>query len=256
MSSMTTESWAIRQREIFASRRRFFRDVLFRVLAWMFLDLTVTGVENIPASGPVILMINHMTALDPIVVLGTAKPRFVVPMSKIENFQHPLTGLLVRSWGAYPVRRGQVDREALNIAIQLMEAGEMTLIAPEGTRNRALQRPKDGLAFIATRTNAMIVPTAIFNAETWKRDLFIPWRRTPVHVSYGPAFRLRKPESGRVPREVLHQMTDEMMYQLALLLPEHNRGEYSDLSRMTTEYLDFVRQDTPQDTQPQKESVL
>lgn len=243
MGQATTDSWAIQQREQFASRRHFVRDIAFRWLAPVFWKVTVAGLEHIPASGPVILMINHLTAIDPIVVVGTAKPRFVVPMSKIENFQNPFTGVLVRTWGAYPVDRDRVDREAINIAMQLMDAGEMTLIAPEGTRNYALHRPKDGLAFIATRTNATVVPTAIFNAEGWKQDLVIPWRRTPVHVSYGPAFRLRTPKEGRVRRETLRSMTDEMMYQLALLLPERNRGEYTDISQLTTDYLDFIDQE-------------
>ncbi len=239
MIEVTPDSWAVRQREMFASRRRFFRDVVFRHLAPALWKLTVTGLEHIPAEGPTIVMINHMAALDPIVVMGTVRPRFIVPMSKIENFQNPFSGVLVRSWGAYPVDREKMDREALNIALQLMAAGEMTLIAPEGTRNNGLQRPKDGLAFIATRSDAMIVPAAISNTEGWKEDLLRPWRRTPIHVSYGPAFRLRRGE-GRIPRETLHRMTDEMMYQLARLLPERNRGEYADLGRLTTDYLDFV----------------
>lgn len=244
MARVPTDSWAVQQREQFASRRRFVRDVAFRWLAPIFWKVTVTGLENIPASGPVILMINHLTALDPMMIACTAKPRFVVPMSKIENFQNPFASVLVRTWGAFPVDRDRVDREAINIAIQLMHAGEMTLIAPEGTRNHALNRPKDGLAFVATRTNATVVPAAIFNAEGWKQDLAMPWRRTPVHVSYGPAFRLKTENGARVRRAVMSQMTDEMMHQLALLLPERNRGEYADLSQATTHHLDFIEQKT------------
>lgn len=240
MIEATSDSWAVRQRDIYANRRRISRDVVFPRLAALLWKLTVTGLENIPAEGPVILMINHLAALDPMVVLGTVRPRFVVPMSKIENFQNPLTNLLVQAWGAYPVDREKMDRAALNTALELMAAGEMTLIAPEGTRNQALQRPKDGLAFIATRSDAMIVPTAIYDTDTWKEDLLRPWRRTPIKVTYGPAFRLRKPASGRVPRDMLHRMTDEMMYQLALLLPERNRGEYARLDQLTTEFLEFV----------------
>lgn len=238
--TLASDSWAVRQRDIYDSRRRFIRDVLFKWAAPLLWKLTVTGLEHVPPDGPVIIMINHITAIDPILIAGTLKPRFVVPMSKIENFQNPLAGLISRSWGAYPIRRGAVDREALNISMQLMQAGEVTLIAPEGTRSNALQRPKDGLAYIATKTNAVIVPAALYDAETWKQDLLIPWRRTPIKVSYGPAFRLRTGGARRVPRDQMAQMSDEMMYQLARLLPERNRGAYSDLSRLTTDYLDFI----------------
>lgn len=239
--NISADRWVIRQRDIFKQRRHFFRDFVFdKILRTFFWKVTIEGLEHIPEDAPTIIMMNHLAAIDPIVAAGAVRPRFIVPMSKIENFEHPLVSILVRSWGAFPVRRGEVDRDALKIALQLLEAGEVTLIAPEGTRNTALQRPKDGLAYIATKSNPIIVPTAIFNHETWKEDLLRPWRRTPIDVRFGPGFRLRTDGRKRIPREELHRMTDEMMYQLAILLPERNRGEYADLTKMTTNYLEFV----------------
>ena len=241
--TVPADSWVIRQRDIFRSRRQALRFLYDKVACTLLWKPVVEGLDNLPASGPAILMINHVTAVDPIAVLATVRPRFVVPMSKIENFWNPLVGILVRSWGAYPVRRGEVDREALKTTLQLLEAGEITLIAPEGHRSPALIKPKDGLAYLATRTDSapVIVPTAIYNLETWLRDLATPWRRTEVHLTFGQGFRLKvEPGAKRLPREVLAAMTDEMMYRLAMLLPEHNRGVYGDLSRATTHYLDFV----------------
>ena len=241
--TVPADSWVIRQRDIFQSRReamRFLYDTIVCHLLW---KPVVEGLEHIPASGPAILMINHVTAVDPMAVLATVRPRFVVPMSKIENFWNPFVGILVRSWGAYPVRRGEVDREALKTTLQLLEAGEITLMAPEGHRSPALIKPKDGLAYLATRATPapVIVPTAVYNLESWLRDLARPWRRTEAHLTFGPGFRLKgDPAARRISREVLAAMTDEMMYRLAALLPEHNRGVYSDLSQATTHYLDFV----------------
>jgi 1-acyl-sn-glycerol-3-phosphate acyltransferase len=234
------ERWVLQQDELFRSRRDFYRNVVFdRVVRTLFWNVTITGLENIPKKAPVIIMMNHLAAIDPFVVAGAVRPRYVVPMSKIENFENPIVGILARTWGAYPVRRGEVDRDALRIAMALMKAGEVTLIAPEGTRNRALQRPHDGLAYIASKTNPVVVPTAVFNHATWLKDLLIPWKRTPVQVSFGRGFRLKLEDRKRIPRDELNRFTDEMMYQLALLLPEHNRGEYSDLSKMTTDHLKF-----------------
>ncbi len=243
MTDVPADSWVERQREVFKSRRHFIRDVLFdRIVRTLLWDVTVEGLDNIPASGPAILMINHTTAADPVAVMGMTRPRFPVPMSKIENFWHPLIGVFARSWGAFPVRRGEVDRNALRVTLELLKAGELTLIAPEGTRTHALIRPRDGLAYIATRADPppVIVPVAIYDIETWLKDLFIPWRRTPVHITYGRGFRLRTGGRKRFPREELRRMMDEMMYQLAVLLPESMRGVYADLSQMTTDYLEFL----------------
>lgn len=240
--SVPADSWVVQQRRVFELRRRFIRDVLLRGLAFRLLvQVTVEGLEHVPASGPAILMINHITAIDPIVALGAIPHRFIVPMSKVENWWHPLIGVLVRSWGAYAVRRGKVDRTALQTTVDLLKVGELVLIAPEGTRQPALIRPKHGLTYVALRAPAaLIVPTAVYNTEGWLRDLFIPWQRTAVHVAFGRPFRLRTGGRVRVPRDEMRRMTDEMMYQLAALLPARNRGQYADLAQMTTDYLEFA----------------
>ena len=246
MADSPSAGWVLRQREMFLGRRRFLRDVVFKyIIQTLLWNITVEGLAHIPAEGGAVLMINHVTAADPLVAVGVVRPRFVVPMSKIENFRTPGIGLVVRSWGAYPVRRGEVDRDALRTTIQLLEAGEVTLMAPEGTRSPGLIQPKDGLAYLTTKVDPppVIVPTALYNLETWKEDLLKPWRRTPAHVTFGRGFRLRTVPGQRVRREALAAMTDEMMYQLAILLPERNRGVYSDISQMTTDYLDFVEPD-------------
>ncbi len=237
--TVSAESWAIRQRRVFDLRRRLIRSVLLRGLGFGLLwKATISGVENVPASGPTILMMNHMTAIDPLPIMGLLD-RFVVPMSKIENFQHPLWGVLTRSWGCYPVRRGEVDRQALKTTIDLLQAGELVLIAPEGTRSPALIRPKDGLVYVALKTNPVIVPSAVFNFDGWVRDMFIPWKRTPIHITFGRPFRLKQ-AGQRISREDMARITDEMMYQLSILLPERNRGVYADLSKMTADSLIFV----------------
>ncbi len=248
MSSVSADSWVVRQRSIFKARRHIIRDVLFRLIAPLFIRLTVHGLEHVPPEGGAILMINHMTAVDPLIVVCTIKNRDVVPMSKIENFRNPIIGVLVRTWGGYAVHRGQVDRGALNTAANLVAAGEMTLIAPEGHRQPALGRPKDGLAYIATKTGALVIPVGVYNTEHWVRHLFMPWHRTPVEVAYGRPFRLRTGGRTRIPRDEIRRMTEEMMYQLASLLPERNRGDYSDLSRTTTTFLEFT--DSSQPSQP------
>jgi len=88
--------------------RRFCNSVV-RVLARILLKLEVVGLENVPLEGPLILAMTHTNFLDP-ALAGAVTPREVVIMSKIENFRHPFLGIIVRLYGAFPVRRGEVYR--------------------------------------------------------------------------------------------------------------------------------------------------
>jgi 1-acyl-sn-glycerol-3-phosphate acyltransferase len=125
------------------------------------------------------------------------------------------------------VRRGEVDREALRKALEILERGEVLGVAPEGTRARgpyALQKGKVGAAYLATRADVPIVPLGITGTENIKRDL-PRLRRAYVRVVVGQPFRL--PESGRVRSQKLHEYTDLIMYRIAELLPEEYRGVYA-----------------------------
>ena len=212
------------------------RTIGFHLLA----RVQVEGEANIPQDGPTIIMMNHISLADPVICMGAIAPRFVVPMTKIENMHNPLLAPFIRWWGAYSVKRGEIDRKALMNSIELVKRGQLILIAPEGTRHPdGLARPKDGLAYIATKANAAIVPMGISGAEIWL-DSLKHLRRAHVTVTFGRAFRF-KIESNRVPRETLSAMSEEAMYQLALTIPNPAlRGVYSDLSQVTSNHLEFV----------------
>jgi 1-acyl-sn-glycerol-3-phosphate acyltransferase len=223
----------------YAWRRSVFNWVLRRVVD-VLIKFDVTGQENIPASGPTILMMNHISAIDPGLCMAAVKSRFVVPMSKIENFRNPAMLPFLWFYGAYAVRRDEVDREALMNSIALLQSGMMILIAPEGTRSaEGLQEPKDGMTYVATKANAIILPTGLSGAQHFKTNF--PTRRTPVQLHFGPPFRFRTNGRTRIPRAELAQMTREAMYQLALAVPDASmRGAYSDVENATTETLAFV----------------
>jgi 1-acyl-sn-glycerol-3-phosphate acyltransferase len=211
------------------------RDVLLQYIGWpLLVKPHVEGLENIPPEGGVILMMNHTVTIDGVVVAGVVKKRNVFPMIKAENFKHPLFGPLVRMWGAYPVERDKMDRQALKHTLELLAAGEVVLIAPEGTRQPALAHPKDGLTYIAIKSGAVIVPAAVYNLESWYDDLLRP-RRTHCQVRFGKPFILAD-----ITRPEMPAATREMMYQLAMLLPDAYRGEFSDLTCATTQHLVFV----------------
>lgn len=211
------------------SRPRWGRRLLQPVLYTLIRSLTrphVEGLEHLPRQGPVILIINHIHAVDPFVTIGLL-PRYGVPLSKIENYDLPVMGPLMRWYGVIPIKRGEADIWAVKAAEAVLSAGHLLLMAPEGTRSRdgALQQGKEGLAFLARQANPVITPLAISGTTAlmthWRR-----LRRTPLTLRYGPSFRLRWPP-GRPGRQHLRLLTDAAMGRLAALLPPEMRGVYS-----------------------------
>jgi 1-acyl-sn-glycerol-3-phosphate acyltransferase len=217
--------------------RRFLR-FLIRVIGFNFLVHleSVAGLENIPPKGPAIMMINHIAFVDPIVVLHVV-PRHIVPMAKVEVYNYPLIGIFPRMWGVIPVRREEFDRRAIQGALDILRAGEIILVAPEATRSPQLQQGKEGVAYLASRSGAPIIPVAIEGTEGFPT---LPWRQRwqgpKVQVRFGRPFCYHAGKEQRL-RDQLRQMTDEAMYLLAAMLPEHRRGVYADLSQATQETL-------------------
>jgi 1-acyl-sn-glycerol-3-phosphate acyltransferase len=217
--------------------RRLLNSVI-RVLAKILLKLEVVGLENVPLEGPLILAMTHTNFLDP-ALAGAVMPRELVIMSKAENFYHPILGIIVRLYGAFPVHRGEVDRQALRRSREVLAGGQALLMAPEGTRSGhgRLQKGRNGMTFIALRADAPILPMAIIGGEHFWPNL-ARLRRTPVKIVIGKAFYFSFGQE-RAGRATMDKMTEEGMYQLASLLPPERRGVYSDLYLATEEYLVF-----------------
>jgi 1-acyl-sn-glycerol-3-phosphate acyltransferase len=221
-------------------RRRFLRDWFLFRFAYLFLVKRIAiGEENIPTDGPAILIMNHIAFIDPVVV-GGVKVRFVTPLAKKEVIGYPVLNWLVRSWGVIPVDRMAIDRQALLQVIALLKAGHCVLIAPEGTRHAAMQEFLAGLAYVATKVpETVVVPAAVEGTDQFGGNLR-RLRRTKITVKYGPAFRFKTEDRKRIPSDTLQRMSHEAAYQIAQMLDEHRQGVYSDLSKMTTDTLEFV----------------
>jgi len=199
----------------------------------------VEGQENIPESGPGILLINHIAFIDPIVVLHVLK-RDIVPMAKIEVYDYPVIGIFPHLWGVIPVRREEVDRRAIQQSLEVLDAGELVLVAPEGTRGPELKQGKEGIAYIASRSSAPIIPVAIDGTIGFPALRFTKaWRGPGASVRFGHPFRFR-PEYQHAGRDQLRLMTDEAMYVVSAMLPPHRRGYYSDLSCASQETIELV----------------
>lgn len=150
------------------------------VLFW----LKRIGREHIPAEGGVILAPNHRSFLDPWVV-GVCLRRPAYFVAKRELFERRWMGWFLNSLGAFPIRRGESDEEAMETARQLVERGEAVLIFPEGTRIRrgSLGDPKRGVGRLALETGAPVVPVAVLGTERARRGFVI--RPCKVRVRCG-----------------------------------------------------------------------
>lgn len=133
----------------------------FRLFKWK-----VTGAENIPAEGPVILAVNHVSNWDPILV-GCAISRQIKFMAKIELFRVPVLASILRSFGAFPVKRGEGDTSAIKQAIAILKQGEVLGIFPEGTRSKTGEPMKGqaGMVLIMERTKAVVVPIKVYGTN-------------------------------------------------------------------------------------------
>lgn len=222
-------------------KRRFLRFLIKYIGFTLLAKLScVEDMDNVPSEGPAILLINHIAFIDPIVVLHVL-PRNIVPLAKIEVYDYPLIGIFPKMWGVVPIKREDIDRRALQRAMAILRAGEIVLVAPEGTRHHELQEAREGIAYLSSRTNAPIVPVAIdgtvgFPALRWSAA----WKNPGAHLRFGKPFRFR-PELKRARGRELRLMTDEAMYILASLLPEYRRGIYGDLTKATQETIEWVK---------------
>lgn len=193
---------------------------------------------RVPAQGPLIIVANHINFVETPIVYTRLLPRPLTGFVKSENWDNPALRFLFELWGAIPLRRGEPDRTAFRQAIAALEQGKILAIAPEGTRSGhgRLQRGKAGVVMLALASGAPLLPLVYFGGENLWPNLR-RLRRTDFHIVVGQPFQLRA--DGRVSREVRQQMIDEIMYQLAALLPPYNRGHYADLAAATETYLRF-----------------
>ncbi|WP_219836513.1 1-acyl-sn-glycerol-3-phosphate acyltransferase [Paenibacillus sp. R14(2021)] len=154
---------------------------LLRLIYAVLFRFEASGLENIPAAGPVVLCSNHISLLDPTTV-GTKVNRKVHYMAKAELFNVPLFGAFIRNLGAFPVKRGGVSKDAIRNAIGLLKEGKVMGIFPEGTRNAGDSAGKKGAAMIALRSGATVIPVAIIGEYKIFRKMRIVYGK-PIDMS-------------------------------------------------------------------------
>jgi 1-acyl-sn-glycerol-3-phosphate acyltransferase len=193
--------------------------------------------RHVPAQGPLILVGNHVNFLEAPVLLPHLDPRPVTGIAKRESWKNPLFNFLFNQWEIIPIDRGAVDREAFRLAAEALAQEKILAIFPEGTRSMdgCLLQGKPGVVALAMRGKAPLVPMALYGHENFWQNLK-HLRRTNFHIAVGKPFRLDT-HGEALSRDARQEITDEIMYKIAELLPARYRGYYKDVDRVQYRYL-------------------
>ena len=187
---------------------------VFPIFRFLFRGKT-TGISNLPKAGGVVIVSNHGSHLDP-PILGHALGRPVAFMAKSELFNIPILASIISACGAYPVKRGAGDREALRTASNRLSEGWATGVFLDGKRqeNGRVNDPKAGAALLAGRTGCPILPVAIVNSQrAFPKGSLIP-RFVSIHLRVG---ELIQPPKTRK-REDLKSTTKEVQIAINAML--------------------------------------
>lgn len=195
--------------------------------------VTVEGAfDRIPREGPLIIASNHLSNADGVIVGGWLTPRLgrrIHWLGKREMVEWPILGRFVRAGSVHPVDRGTADVDAFRLAQRILDEGHVLVVFPEGTRSTTggLQEAKDGLALLALRSGAPILPVGVSGTDRfWPRGAF-PRLGGRVGLRVGEPFLLSDVIQGGVDRKTAKRLaTAEIMARLASVLPERHRGVY------------------------------
>lgn len=222
----------------------FLRGVMrFIVRVYLVGLFKVSGRENVPTDGPLIICPNHVGTIDPPLVPAFVPRRDTWSMAKSEYFRNPVINWLFTSYHAFPVVRHTADRVALRRAFDVLREGHALIIYPEGTRIDAgvLAKPEPGAGFIAQRCACPVLPVALTGtAECLPKSAKRP-RRVHVTVTFGAPFvvlQRRATDDSRVSHE---EAADAIMLAIAELLPPEKRGEFSDLEGLRSRLAGVTR---------------
>ncbi len=188
----------------------------------------VTGKENVPTTGPMLVCCNHIHIADP-PLLGLNIPRYPVYfLAKKELFNNKFVGKVFRGCGTIPVNRNGVSGAGVKLSQSVFQKGGAIIIFPEGKRNpdATLCQALPGAAYLAASFGVPILPTAILGTETIKGKWWFFKPRT-VRIKFGKPFNLEAVPD-KTDREALAVHGDRIMKAIADLLPAPNRGVYGD----------------------------
>jgi 1-acyl-sn-glycerol-3-phosphate acyltransferase len=214
-----------------------FGSLVLRTVARLLVKIRIEGdLSAIPASGPLIIASNHASSADPVLIGAFLNGRLARPLNwlgKREIVETPVIGWFMRQAAIHPVDRATADVEAFRTAMRILESGNILTVFPEGTRSHdgALQAVREGVAVLALRSGAPVLPVGVADSDTvWRKGSLLPTPGRHVTVRYGRPFVVADelpPEVLRDRRTAKDAATRLIMARIAELLPPRQRGVYA-----------------------------
>lgn len=207
---------------------RFCALPFFRILFFVLTRYQVSGQDNVPRNGPLLIVANHLSSADQYLLYFNIKRKMMF-MAKEEIFHSLPIRILARSFGAFPVYRRGINRKTLSEAYQALDNGFALVMFPEGARSKTAQLRKamPGSALIALDKNVTILPVGIIGTEVREKGILWSFFHRPrIKVNIGRPFKL--PTVRQKPtKKKLEELADLIMEHIAELLPPKYRGYYA-----------------------------
>ncbi len=202
---------------------------VFRLVFYILSDVRVYGLENMPASGPYLIAINHISIVEPPFVLSFW-PKAPEAVGAVDIWDRPFQSALARLYGGIRVHRGEYDRHLIDQIISALDSGRPLVIAPEGGRSHhpGLRRAQPGVAYVMDKARVPVVPVGIVGSTDDFLSRALRGKRPRLEMRIGCPVTLPPVEGkGDDRRKSRQENADRIMFQIARLLPPEYRGVYA-----------------------------
>ena len=210
-------------------KRRLLRFV-FRPIMRLLFRIRIEGWENIPKGSAYILAANHISLFEPPLLLGFW-PELPEVIAGHDVWERPGQNVMVKLYGAIPVRRGEYDRQVIESMLAVLSAGKPMMIYPEGGRSHQLgmRRAMPGVAYLVDRAQAVVLPVAVIGTHDDLLKEAFKMKRPEIIIRIGKPFQLPPITArGEARREARQKNADEVMLRIAALMPEEYHGVYTE----------------------------
>jgi len=210
--------------------KRNFLKALIKPLFHILFTVEISGQENIPVGSSYVIAYNHVSIFEPPFVLAFW-PEFPEALAGHDVWDRGgLQGVMVKFFGAIPVKRGEYDRNSVEEMLSILRSGKALMISPEGGRSHTIgmRKANPGIAYLVDRANVPVVPVAIIgtNDDAFKQTF--NGNRPTFVLKIGKPFSLPPIiEKGAARRAARQRNADQVMQEIGAMLPEEYHGVYS-----------------------------